>query len=1778
MLLLNSLRTVKTIQVFACVVALAGFHSGSYGAGAQTANAAEQGSASPEARVTLAGHTPPQVLDGTAIRVGHYDPEKKLRLVLAVQVPRMAEEEQFLAELQYRQSPLFHQFLSAEEWNARFAPSAEDEQKIVDWAESQGLTVTNRFANRLLVDLEAPVGVIEKAFNVTVNNYQVGDEVDFSNDRDPAIPAQLSGIVSAVLGLNRIQRVRRVGSGSSKKIGPDYVPGPVRSFVELSQGDGDPTKAPWNRSTEMASDPFNVPASGPTNKFASPSEIFSSQAYNYDALYALGHCCNPHHDAGGSPPDSSIGLITFGGLNYDDATTFFKFYGMAWHYTVYSVEGLFSLPIRCTVGVDSGCTGAALDDEAPLDVEYSTASANSFGKADDTAQVFVYEGLNDSIYTYTDLFNFMLTDSHARVLSTSYGWPESDTPFSNTEIGGLHSIFNSMVGQGWTLIAAAGDNGSVDGCTGGLAVDYPASDPDFVAAGGTELSLYSNGDYAGEVAWTGGQKPGSCASNDGGGGGGVSVLFDMPSWQKPIADGQTKRVLPDISLNAGGIGQWDYCTDSACQSEGADGWAPWGGTSIVAPELAGFFAQENAYLADIGSICGSKGTSRCDSIGNANPLIYEEAVQKNAAHYPFYDITKGCNSNDITTEYNVPFYCAVPGYDLATGWGSANMLQLAWAINWEVIPASGVPYVTFTGPDKSKWYNSNQTVSFKIHDYVPHGGTPGTGIAGATVSWDSIPDDPTREATPGAGNSFYSGPEYPGMSTGCLTFEPKDGCFAIEAQGCHTAHVRGWNNQGWSTANSHDYPEKYGPVCYDTVAPTIEVTKNPASPPASGWYTNTVTVTLKASDPGGSNASGVRGILYGYNNPECKPTSYGSCFEYKSPLVIDTPGTQTITAFSLDNAGNASEILTDVIKIDTGAPTILVGYDPPPPASGWYNGSVTVSLQASDPIGIADIYYAFNNAACTPSSPSSCSIYRDEFVLDLQGIKTLNAFSKDNAGKYSSLASVSIKIDTTPPVTTASLSGTEVGNQYQSAVNVVLTATDNLSGVAATYYSIDGGATVTYSGPFNIALAGSHTLNYWSVDVAGNTETAHAQPLIIDSPTTATLTASPNPAVVGQSVTLTATITSTLTGTPTGTVSFLNGTTLLGTGTLNSSGVATYITATLPLGSDALQATYAGATYYLAPAAPANFSESVINPPTATATAPVLTFNPAAIGISAGSAQTLTASFTVTNYTGSFTPTAMAHYGHDYTLGAVNCTGGNGTETCTVPVSFIPTLPGARKDAVQLMAGSTILATELLGGTGQGPMALMQPGVVTSPISSAAYNIYQSTVDENGTVYFVVDNGNAVYSLAKGSSSPTQLPITGLSSPHGIDIDGAGTLYIAQNNYGTDIVTFNTFTGVQGSIAVVPTAPYVPCSSAEYLYGVAVDDAGNLFALDTECSQIFELKADGTYSATAIDPSVGGPNDIAVDAADDVFIGGGADINELTAGGTQTQINTVGAAEGLQADAADTLYATRYTGRGVAELPASNYSASAFTLDPASVPLGEGLGSDGTLYVGNYTNLDKVDRSQGVIAFGEQEVGVQSTTQYASIYNGGNQSLTLSNIAISGPPFTLLPGTTNNCTAGLVIAPGASCEVGVTITSPHAGTFAGTVTFTSNSLNTTSTVQTVALTAYVYGVYMVPSPTTLAFANQTAGTTSAAGTVTLTNEGDLYAGLIGNPTSSDPAFTPTLGTCTVAIDVGSSCQISVTFSPAQTQPYSATITVPASSGGGGITPSATFTVSGMGVN
>jgi len=969
----------------------------------------------------LKGLIPPAVVNGTAVQSGHYDPNQMLRLVIGLQRPHMAEEEQFLQELNTKGSPNYQHFLTADEWNARFSPSQADEQAVVDWAQANGLKVSQRFANRLLVDVEAPISAIEAALGVNINSYVVNGASYYSNDRDPVVPASLGNIVHSVGGLNNLQVLTPANHGLQEPVFPVYVPGPGFAEGEAASHNGDPTKLTGVKP-------------GITGGAYDPTDMFSSQAYDTNALDAQGHCCNPLGNPNVTPAATSIAIATAGTQLGSDMAGFQSRYSyLAYHYQQYYIDG----------------TPSCCDGEGTMDQEWSTAMANSFGSYVDTAMVYMYNGVNANFSTFTDTYNFMLSNGYARVFSTSWGCAEFDcTPQSVMDTD--HGIFNAMIGQGWTLVSISHDGGATTSCVTHDAVSYPGSDPNVVSSGGLTLSLSSGPIFNYEIGWSGG--PYGCGANDGGSGGGVSAYWAAPSYQG-LPSGYNRQV-PDVALNA----DW-YYTPQNLYFNG--GWGGNGGTSIVAPEVAGFFAQANSYMLAVGAITGGcYGGGPCAPIGNGNWYLYWFGQNPGyASHYPFYDITSGCNNNDVTAAYGLGYYCAVAGRDLVTGWGSFNFLQLAWAINLYRAGDFGAPVVSFSGPATSHWYNSNQVVSWGVSD-TSENGNPATGVAGFSQAWDADPGDVFSEATPGSGNSFYSGPQFPKATGGCLDFTGASGCAGGVAQGWHTVSVRAWDNTGVGSYYT------YGPVGYDTVAPHTTGGVNGTSAP--------VRVTLTATD----STSGVASTVYQLDG--------GSAVTYTGPFNVSAAGSHSLTFHSTDYAGNVEG--TETLNFSVTASTTT---------------SVASSVNPSQ----------FNQGVTFTATVSS-----------IGGVPSGNVTFKDGA--------------------------TTLGSR-------------TLSGGQATFDT-----TTLTKGNHNITVAYNGATYFTASTSSVLTQT------VGKASTTTAITSSANPSTHGHAVTFTATVTPAFGGNPTGTVTFKTGTTVLGTGTLNAAHRATFTTSTLPVGTTPIRAAY----------------------------------------------------------------------------------------------------------------------------------------------------------------------------------------------------------------------------------------------------------------------------------------------------------------------------------------------------------------------------------------------------------------------------------------------------------------------------------------------------------------------------------------------------------------------------------------------------------------------------
>ncbi len=123
------------------------------------------------------------------------------------------------------------------------------------------------------------------------------------------------------------------------------------------------------------------------------------------------------------------------------------------------------------------------------------------------------------------------------------------------------------------------------------------------------------------------------------------------------------------------------------------------------------------------------------------------------------------------------------------------------------------------------------------------------------------------------------------------------------------------------------------------------------------------------------------------------------------------------------------------------------------------------------------------------------------------------------------------------------------------------------------------GGTATFA--ISTLLAGTHPITtVYSGDTNYTTSTSPVLPVVIGQGASAVaLASSVNPSNYGQSVTFTATVTGPGI-TPTGTVTFYNGASPIGTGTVNASGVATFVTSALAGGSHNITAQYGGDTQY----------------------------------------------------------------------------------------------------------------------------------------------------------------------------------------------------------------------------------------------------------------------------------------------------------------------------------------------------------------------------------------------------------------------------------------------------------------------------------------------------------------------------------------------------------------------------------------------------------------------
>jgi kumamolisin len=606
--------------------------------------------------------------------VHSFEADGPVTVTVALKLTHGDELEGLLNSVYTKGDPNYRHFLTAQEFNARFGPSEAAVQRVTQHLRAAGLTVAQTTPSHLSVT--GSISAIEREFGVSLHTFQVAATPDSPayRFRGPQAPAQISTAIAsdveAVVGLDNRPRLRPMNHRALRT--PHVVSA------------ANPGSAP------------NTP--DPPGEWTT---VDLAQYYDVTPLY----------NRGISGKNRTIGIVTLASFTPSDAFYYWKaVLGLnvdPKRITIVNVDG--------GPGAPSDASGS---DETTLDVQQSGGLAPNAKiivyQAPNTDQAFVDAFAAAISSNKADAISCSWGEwEEFLVQGNSF-----TDPNSAGDLNALHNLFIQAALQGQSLSAAAGDSGGYDangvftppnGTTGDpgftpvLSVDHPAADPYMLAAGGTTLpgpqtyqisttqTLTIN--IPAERAWgwdylaplckaIGDPDPVDCGIFPAGTGGGVSVVFPIAFYQffvngvRTSAPGQVLidesktppqqlfklpahfpgRNLPDVSLNAdpqtGYIIPFTSITPNGSQFEIAQG----GGTSFVAPQIAGITAliDEDAH----------------GRVGLLNFALYALSITGEAysgRHPPLRDIRQGTNEG----------FQANRGYDQATGLGVLDVANLA---------------------------------------------------------------------------------------------------------------------------------------------------------------------------------------------------------------------------------------------------------------------------------------------------------------------------------------------------------------------------------------------------------------------------------------------------------------------------------------------------------------------------------------------------------------------------------------------------------------------------------------------------------------------------------------------------------------------------------------------------------------------------------------------------------------------------------------------------------------------------------------------------------------------------------------------------------------------------------------------------------------------------------------------------------------------------------------------------------------------------------------------
>ncbi len=393
--------------------------------------------------------------------LGTVEESKALRLyvVLKRTPEQQADLDTLLSEQQNPASPIFHKWLTPEQFGARFGAAQADIDQVTHWLGTQGFEVTGVAKNHSTIGFAATVGGVQRTFRTQLHYWNVQGGKYAAPAADPQIPAALAGVVSGIAGLNQIP------------------PHAHHTPIHIERYDAQSHKFyPVEPATTTAgAKPHYLDANGNYNM--TPQDFYT--IYNV----------NPTFSAGNRGAGATIGILGSGPFNYGtvtngkaaggDVATFRNLFGITTPLNLLIQSGTANVPCTVASGEDSG--------ESALDVEWAGATA--------PGATLIFESCaansDDSGSNFFTETQALVDANVADIISSSIGYTESGMDASGNQA--FDTALAQAAAQGQTYLSAQGDSGVDDFDFGsslgthGLSLDYPGTSPLVLSIGGTDF-------------------------------------------------------------------------------------------------------------------------------------------------------------------------------------------------------------------------------------------------------------------------------------------------------------------------------------------------------------------------------------------------------------------------------------------------------------------------------------------------------------------------------------------------------------------------------------------------------------------------------------------------------------------------------------------------------------------------------------------------------------------------------------------------------------------------------------------------------------------------------------------------------------------------------------------------------------------------------------------------------------------------------------------------------------------------------------------------------------------------------------------------------------------------------------------------------------------------------------------------------------------------------------------------------------------------------------------